>query len=251
MRLRKPLLDGESNPAAASVRPGGVAHNVWRALRLVGADAQLVSLPAHDSRFYVAIEHGDGSLAHGIACLDAYEQLNAAFLSQHMELAAAADVLVADGNCTPDFFAALPTHACLALVAVSPAKMRRMADALGKASWLFCNRAEFRELQAISGHLGAHVADHLKLVETRGKDGLTLHWRGQIHNFPAPQIDVAEIDETGMGDAMAACILAHVTRAEPVQAVSHGLRQFPSVLTQLVANATSSYPSEGPSEGPS
>lgn len=232
-RLGAPLVEGESNPATTDVRPGGVAHNVWRALCHFRLDAQLVSLPGPDKRLYMALEHADGTLAHGIACLDAYEQLDAAFAAQHMDRLTSADVLVVDGNCTHDLFAALPAHACMALVAVSPAKMQRMVSALAHAAWLFCNQAEYRQLQSLQ----VGLTDQLNIVETRGGDGLILHSRGKSVQFEAPKLEMPDLDETGLGDAMAACILAHVTyehsRNEPEAAVANGLKQFPALLSDL------------------
>ncbi|MEM1364466.1 MAG: hypothetical protein AAGH82_01825, partial [Pseudomonadota bacterium] len=233
VRLRGPLHPGESNPAAADVRSGGVAHNVWQGLCELGCEADLLSLPALDTRMYMAIEHEDGRLAHGIACLDAYDALDAAFLAQHSTRLKEAALVVVDGNCAADLFADLPAHPCLAFVAVSPAKMGRMAGSLARAKWLFCNRAEYAQLLA----LDAAVPDGLNIVETRGSAGLALHAGGETISFDAPTIDELSLDETGLGDAMAACILARIPGHTVTDAVTLGLGQFPILVSKLQNNA--------------
>ncbi|MEN0087135.1 MAG: hypothetical protein AAF737_01735 [Pseudomonadota bacterium] len=231
VRLRGPLHEGESNPGSTDVRPGGVAHNVWHALKRLERDAELVSLEAPETRIYMAVENQDGSLAHGIACLDAYDDLDDVFLYRHIDQMSRADVLVADGNCAHKLFDVLPTHPCMALIAVSPAKMDRMRPALAKANWLFCNRAELAQLRSD----GWRPPAPLHIVETRGKDGLVLHAGDQRNSFAPPDLRQITVDETGLGDALAACILAQFHHASTLPAegiISMGLESFAEFLTR-------------------
>ncbi|MEO0636273.1 MAG: PfkB family carbohydrate kinase [Pseudomonadota bacterium] len=239
VRLRGPLIRGESNPGSTQIRPGGVAHNVWRGLTAAGCQARLVSLPQPEDRLYMAVEQVDGSLAHGIACLDAYENLNADFLGRHSAQVAESKVLVVDGNCAQDLFEALPRHTCLALVAVSPGKMARLATGLSKAHWLFCNRAELAELHRLKADLPKDLMpEDLTIVETLGAEGLHLYSGGQVHRFDAPDLPFGVPDETGLGDILAASILAQIHKRDPVGAVATGLRNFPHLLTQVQPDLT-------------
>lgn len=172
-----PFRPGFSNPGHVVERLGGAAFNAALALRAFGADTHLVSASGGDeaaerigraldaagigdgrivwldrrSATYTALVDAGGDLIGGVADMGIYDRLAPRVLSRrHLKARlAAADGLLIDANLSSAALAHLatgPDGRPVAAIAVSPAKIVRLADALPHLAMLFASRIETASL---------------------------------------------------------------------------------------------------------
>ena len=238
---------GQSIPAHARASAGGCALNVAAGLAGLGASAVHAGLRGEDASGagvadtlrrhgvgdaglvlpdaatgrYAAMVEPDGTLALAAAAMDAYARM--AEIADHApfrDALSAADALLLDANGPPgaaERLAALRgPGTALALLATSPRKMRVLAGLMTRADAVFANEGEWAGL----GNVAERVP--LAFVTLGARGARALRYRREVASATPPA--GALIDVVGGGDAFAAGALhAHLTGAEPAEALRRGL----------------------------
>ncbi len=231
-----PVLPGTSNPVRVTRTPGGVACNVARWLAGLDVPVELHSIVGGDqagrdlletlgsegidvggvlvaddvaTATYTAVIDGAGDLAVGIADMEVYDRLDAAW-AEAVLAASRASVLVLDANPTPAAIAAIAAGKGDRWIAADPVsvdKARRMAGVVGGFDAVFPDGAEASVLggaatpqaAAISiVRLGAGL-----VVVTVGSEGVVVAGPDGVHARPAAAA-ASVVDVTGAGDALVA-----------------------------------------------
>lgn len=234
---------GSSNPVRVSSCPGGVAGNVARNLAHLGCSVALFSIVGTDptgenllrelqsasidvssmrrsahrpTASYTAVLDPEGQLFIGLADMEIFEELDAAWADAISPRLADCPLWVVDANLPAITIERLLTaHKGRATVLADPisiAKSVRFRKVLSKIDVLFPNRLEAAELTGLavkSRDNAARAAAELcrlgvsTVVLTLGADGIYLAG-GRTTKFippiPAPRI----VDVTGAGDALVA-----------------------------------------------
>ncbi len=198
-----------------SVRGGDAAgENVARAIARAGIEDLSVVFLDRSTASYTALVDRDGELIAGLADMGLYELAFAKQLgrSKVRDAVAAADAVLCDANLPEAGLAKLVAVAKdkpVFAIAISPAKVVRMARLLDGISCLFMNR---REAASLSGLEGAAVAKLREMglasgVITAGGEAVTGFDRdGEFSIRPPHAKRIADV--TGAGDALAGATIA-------------------------------------------
>lgn len=234
---------GSSNPAASSVSPGGVAHNVAANLARLGLRARLVTRVGRDAAgadlleqagrlgvdvtlseateaaatgSYTAVLQPGGELLLGVSDMEACDGIGRSFLAARWDRIAASTLVFADANLPAETLARLllagRERGCrLALDAVSVAKAARLPADLAGVEMLFCNVEEARVLtdggEGGAGELAAALRERgvdLAFV-SEGPEGLACAAENGGLRLPAEAAEVADV--SGAGDALVAGVI--------------------------------------------
>ena len=265
VRSHAPIQPRTSNPGRSYTSSGGVGRNIAENLARLGTPTHLIAAvgpdaagerllsdirsagvhtehihrSSHPTGTYTAVLDADGDLVVAVADMAATDALAPEDLHQARELIAHADMLVLDGNLSPQLLAhALDlarTHDVPALLEpVSVPKAALLVPLLANAWPIFAVSPNLEELQAL---VGRTVCDDQELVRAAGalhdqgvehvwvrlgERGSLLSTRHQGHTFiPAPPAEVRDV--TGAGDAMlGAFVHALLAGQDPVDAARYG-----------------------------
>jgi len=265
---------GASNPGRWYEEPGGGAFNAAQNLARLGNEVQMVSVRGGDQAgetvaqaaeaagiddmaqvfldratpSYSAILENNGDLLIGVADMDLYDHFSLRQLSRRSIRKAItnSDHLLCDANLPQETLAALADRAAsarktLAAIAISPAKIVRLADLLSHLSILFMNEAEAVTLSGDDTPSGwpnrMRAAGLQSAVITRGAAPIIgFDGDGIFHIEPPAVEDVADV--TGAGDALAAATLNALGRGMPLrQAARAGIAA--ASITVRCSTATS------------
>lgn len=276
-RVFNAFIPSASNPGAMREDAGGGGFNALRTAAARGASAMLVSVRGGDAAgefvasavtdagideatavfldrrtaSYTAIldEHGDAVAA--LADMAIYEECFARALRRRTarDAIAGADALLIDANLPPAAIAIVlgAVHAPVHAIAVSPAKVVRLASFLPEITTLFMNRREMAALTGLEGDAPAdaavgalRAAGLARGVITDGPRALVAYDRDAILAFVPPETETVE-DVTGAGDALAGAAVAALMRGETFgQAVREGMAA--SLLKLSSEHAAASLP---------
>jgi pseudouridine kinase len=235
-RSRTGWAPGRSLPGVARLDAGGAARNVavdlaWLGHRVTlltavgddplgawlldataqaGVDVRHVLRAAGTTGLYVSVQ-GPADESWSVADAGLVEALPPADIAQWAPLITEAPVVVADANLTESVHQALAGMArgARVLLGTSPDKAARLRPALGGAALVVCNRAEALALTGLPGTLSWQALGTALLTEgveraviTDGVRGIGVITADGTAVAPAP--DVAVVDATGAGDAVAA-----------------------------------------------
>ncbi len=280
-RIEGPTSPAASNPGLWFEEAGGGGFNAARSLARLGHDVEMISMRGGDAagelvedaaaaaglRYtpftfldrstpsYTAILEADGNLVIALADMALYD----IFLPRRLQIRAVRDriaasrALVCDANLPAQTLTALSRTAAsaeipLAAIAVSPAKVIRLKEALPRLTFLFMNEAEAR---AISGRLPASPLDWPEIMRdigltggviTRGKEA-TIGWiPGNVAALAPPPVDVIG-DVTGAGDGFAAGFLHAFSQGlELGEMMRHGAASARLAVLSPFATATDLSP---------
>lgn len=255
------FVPGASNPGTMSEDVGGGVFNALRNAAQRGVAASLMSVRGADSAgenvaraiaeakiddlsavfldratpSYTALVDRDGEVLAGLADMQLYElafdkQLRR---SKAREAVAAADAVLTDANLPAPALARLAGLAAgkpLFAIAISPAKVVRLAGVLKGIACLFMNMREAASLSAATEAAGAPaLARQLQQlglgvgVITAGSAAVTGFDRDGIFSITPPETG-AVADATGAGDALAGVTVAAMLRGAPLrQALREGI----------------------------
>ncbi len=240
-RVEGTVVLGTSNPARTTGATGGVAANVARLLALLGHPVAVASLVGSDrpgdaviaalagdgvetslvgrhprlpTAEYWAVVDGTGNLVLGIADMEIYDHLDAAWLESVLPAVESAGVVVVDANLPESAVAAVAGAASGTVLAdpVSVPKSRRLAGALGDIDVVFPDRAEAAVLgrtptESSAGLRRATTAMRAagagSVVVSLGNRGVYVD-DGARRRFVPPVDPDGVVDVTGAGDALVA-----------------------------------------------
>ncbi len=251
---------GASNPGRWEVEPGGASLNAASTLARLGNVVRMVSVRGGDSAgeavadaaeaagiidmaqvfldrvtpSYSAVLDKRGDLVIGVADMDLYDHFTLRQLSRKSirEALAAADQVLCDANLPEPTLATLAKKADdagkpLSAIAISPAKVGKLAGAMPFLSVLFLNAAEATTLAGDEHKelwLERLRATGLnRAVITRGSQPLIAFDGDAVFEITPPQVDDVR-DVTGAGDALCAATLDAIGRGASLsQAVRAGM----------------------------
>lgn len=260
-RVEGGYVPAASNPGTMREEIGGGAFNALRNAARHGVAGALMSLRGGDlggeavaraiadagiedlsaifldrtTPSYTALIDAGGALIAGLADMMLYDT---GFIRQMRrrrirDAVSSADALLCDANMPADAIAAFcglagsrPVHA----IAISPAKVARLAGVLGCLSCLFMNAREARALSGLA--VEASAADHARGLRARGlARGVITAGGAALTGFDPdglftvmPPVPRAVVDETGAGDAVAGVTVAKLMAGMPFrEAVRHGM----------------------------
>lgn len=246
-------VPGTSNPGVLAEEVGGVVFNALRNAVKRGITASLLSVRGGDAAgdnvasaiaragiedlsvvfldrstpSYTALLDREGELIAGLADMGLYELAFAKQLgrSKVREAVAAAGAILCDANLPEAALAKLGVVASGKLmfaIAISPAKVTRMAGMLKNIALLFMNQREAASLCGIDGASIKETIDSLRDkglasgVITAGRDAaIGFNADGAFSIQPPSARKVADV--TGAGDALAGATIAAMMKG-------HGLR---------------------------
>lgn len=260
-RVSAPHVPAASNPGSMREEIGGGAFNALRNAMRHGVDGAIVSVRGADiagenvaaaietagardlsavyldrtTPSYTAILDHDGELVTGFADMALYDTgfLRHLRRIEPREAIANAGAVCCDANLPADAIAWLcrqaegrPVHA----IAISPAKVVRLAPSLGHLATLFTNTAEAHALAGLPDD--APLADVMRSLAASGLKRavisagaaavLAFDEEGSFAIAFARTADVADV--TGAGDALAGTTIAHLSRGLPFrQALRFGI----------------------------
>jgi pseudouridine kinase len=211
-----------------SVRGGDAAgDNVARAISQAGIEDLSVVFLDRSTPSYTALLDRDGELIAGLADMGLYELAFAKQLgrSKVREAVAAVGAVLCDANLPETALAKLGVVASgkpMFAIAISPAKVTRMAGMLKSLACLFMNRREAASLCGVDDASITETIDRLRDkglasgVITAGKEAAIGFDPGGAFSIQPPQArKVADV--TGAGDALAGATIAAMMKG-------HGLR---------------------------
>lgn len=202
-----------------------------------GVDVGHVLRPTGTTGLYVQVRGPDDE-AWGVADAGLVEALTAADLAQWATLITGAPVVVADANLTEPMHEALTgvARGARVLLGTSPDKAARLRPALGGAALVVCSRDEALALTGLPGTLSWQALGTALLTEGVGRAVITDGVRGigvitAEGTAAAPAPDVAVVDATGAGDAVAAmAVHALVSGLDPEATVRLAVAAAAAVL---------------------
>ncbi len=276
-RIAGAYVPAASNPGTMREEVGGGVFNALRNAVRHGAKGSLLSLRGGDlaaetvartiaewdiedrsaifldrtTPSYTALLDASGDLIAGFADMGLYD---AGFLRQLRrrpvrEAVSAADAILCDANMSADALAALmrlaggkPAYA----IAISPAKVVRLADTLSNLACLFLNLREARTLARIGDDMSAldaakalRAAGLARAVITQGAGPLLAFDEDGFFTV-APLETGAVVDVTGAGDAVAGTTVANLMHGATLrEAIRHGVAA--SFLTVQAASVVAQY----------
>lgn len=265
---------GASNPGLWREEPGGGSLNAALNLARLGNHIQMVSVRGGDQAgetvaqaaeaagivdmaqvfldratpSYSAVLEQNGDLLIGVADMELYDHFSLRQLSRKSIRNAITDcdTLLCDANLPQTTLAALAEKAAaeakpLAAIAISPAKIVRLAGILPRLSILFLNEAEAATLcntdKSTEWPHRLRASGLSSAVITRGADTVIGFDSQDVFEINPPTVaDV--VDVTGAGDALAAATLNALGRETPfVRAVQAGIAA--AAITVQCSTATS------------
>ena len=238
-----PLVPKDSNPGRVTMSPGGVGRNIAHNLRLLGVQVSLLTalgddmyakhiassctalgidlshalkIPGGATSTYVFLNGPDGDMALAISDMAICEQITPAYLSQHLDLIARADVIVVDANIPAESLAWVTEHAAAPVFAdpVSTTKAVKLRPFLHRLHTLKPNRLEAELLTGveITDDISMFRAARALLDTGLERAAITLGGRGilaadanTIEIIPACPAQVR--NATGAGDAFMAALV--------------------------------------------
>jgi pseudouridine kinase len=259
-RISGPYVPGTSNPGVLAEDVGGGVFNALRNAAHRGVTASLLSLRGGDAAgesvaraivragiedlsvvfldrstpSYTALLDRDGELIAGLADMGLYELAFAKQLgrSKVREAVAAASAIFCDANLPEAALGKLATVSAakpIYAIAISPAKVTRLAKLLPCISSLFMNRHEAAALAGLEGASTAEVVARLKAkglvsgVVTAGGEPVTGFDREGVFSI-APPRPRKIADVTGAGDAVAGATIAAMMKGSDLRdALREGL----------------------------
>lgn len=281
VQTRTPAVTGTSNPGHAIWAPGGVGRNIAETLARLGNPVELIAAvgadpagvelvertkaagvgvdhlvrTAEQSGVYCAVVDDSGELVIGVSDMRATDQVTIRLLMPHRDLIANAEVLVLDGNLSPQVIGWLLDYALAAgvpvlLDTVSVAKAEWIGPVLNPTRPVHTVTPNIDELAGLLGHpvgtstqeiVAAAAELHARGVSNvwvrRGPSGSLLStWADEegteVHEFAAPQAEV--VDVTGAGDSMSAGYLHVWLAVGDVAEAAH----FGQALASLTVEST-------------
>jgi pseudouridine kinase len=281
VQTRTPAVTGTSNPGHAIWAPGGVGRNIAETLARLGNPVELIAAvggdpagvelvertkaagvgvdhlvrTAEQSGVYCAVVDDSGELVIGVSDMRATDQVTIRLLMPHRDLIANAEVLVLDGNLSPQVIGWLLDYALAAgvpvlLDTVSVAKAEWIGPVLNPTRPVHTVTPNIDELAGLLGHpvgtstqeiVAAAAELHARGVSNvwvrRGPSGSLLStWSDEegteVHEFAAPQAEV--VDVTGAGDSMSAGYLHAWLAVGDVVEAAH----FGQALASLTVEST-------------
>lgn len=276
LSLKEPGILETSNPASAQETRGGVARNVAENLARLGEATKLLSIVGDDGAAdalisataqsgvdlshmvrstnsttgtYTAIMQPSGNLYLGVADMDIFNQMDAAFVLDNIALVSGAALVFADTNLPPDGLTQLIAHcreqkSQLAIDSVSIPKFKRLPQDLSGISYLFCNKDEAAaatgqdQPQAILTSLLARGVGHA--IMTDGANGVYLAAKADqlntIQHLAAPAAEI--VDVSGAGDAFVAGTLHGLNQQYPLShAAQFGIGAAQHTLKSTLRNS--------------
>lgn len=254
-------VPGASNPGAMSEDVGGGVFNALRNAVQRGVSASLMSVRGGDaagdnvagaiaaagiedlsavfldrtSPSYTALVDRGGEVIAGLADMGLYDLAFARQLrrSKAREAAAAADAVLTDANLPAEALArvaALASGKPLFAIAISPAKVARLAGLLGSVTCLFMNMREAAGLSGLPQEAGAPALAR-RLTELGLGAGVVTAGGGAVTGFDGEGVFAIEppkvegmADATGAGDALAGVTIAAMLAGQPLrQALRAGI----------------------------
>ncbi len=259
--IESETIAGASNPGSWMEEAGGGGFNAARNLSRLGFSVRIIAPRGGDANgetvaaaareagvadtpftfldrrtpSYTAILERDGNLVIAIADMDLYKLFTPRRLRVRAvrEAVMESDILLCDANLPQDTLQAIATAAVanqkpLAAIAISPAKVVRLKEALPQIDNLFMNEAE---AGALTGKTVTDIRewpDHLQAlglrggVVTRGAQHVIAFSEHETAVLRPPVIDNV-CDVTGAGDAMASGYLAAIAQGRlPSEALRWG-----------------------------
>ncbi len=202
-----------------SLRGGDVAgENVARAIARAGIEDLSVVFLDRSTPSYTALLDRNGELIAGLADMGLYELAFTKQLgrSKVREAVAAASAILCDANLPEAGLGKLATVRAgkpIYAIAISPAKVMRLAGLLSGISCLFMNRHEASALAGLEGESTAEIAPRLKAMGL--VSGVITAGSGPVIGFDrdgtfsiAPPRARKIADVTGAGDALAGATIA-------------------------------------------
>ncbi|WP_349434553.1 carbohydrate kinase family protein [Pararhizobium sp. A13] len=253
-RISGATVPSASNPGSWFEEAGGGGFNAARNLARLGLEVRMISPRGGDAAgdtvaeaaaaagvidnpfvfldrktpSYTAILENDGNLVIALADMDLYRLFSPRRLQQRAmrEVVSLSDLVVTDANLPEETLASLIERAAqeskpVAAIAISPAKVVRLANSLAGISFLFMNEAEARALtgrdvtEAAAWPAPLQAAGLSGGVITRGGRSAIAFRQGQTITVAPPALDALG-DVTGAGDALAAGFLAAFLEGEPL-----------------------------------
>jgi len=249
------FVPGASNPGSMAEEVGGGVFNALRNAVNRGIAASLLSVRGGDGAgdmvaravlasgitdlsavfldratpSYTALLDRDGEVIAGLADMGLYEKAFPKQLSRSKarEAVAAADAVLTDANVPAQGLARLVAIARgkpVFAIAISPAKVGRLADSLAGVSCLFMNRAEASSLSGLPRD--ASAAALAERLTTLGLvSGVVTAGAQPVVGFDAagvfsivPPVPGTVADVTGAGDALAGVTIAALMRGKQLRA---------------------------------
>ena len=249
------FVPGASNPGSMAEEVGGGVFNALRNAVNRGIAASLLSVRGGDGAgdmvaraiaasgitdlsavfldratpSYTALLDRDGEVIAGLADMGLYESAFARQLSRSKarEAVAAADAVLTDANVPAQAIARLVATARgkpVFAIAISPAKVGRLAESLAGVSCLFMNRAEASSLSGLPRDASA-IALAEKLTALGLRSGVVTAGAQPVVGFDAggvfsvvPPVPATVADVTGAGDALAGVTIAAIMRGRDLRA---------------------------------
>ena len=249
------FVPGASNPGSMAEEVGGGVFNALRNAVNRGIAASLLSVRGGDGAgdmvaraiaasgitdlsavfldratpSYTALLDRDGEVIAGLADMGLYESAFARQLSRSRarEAVAAADAVLTDANVPAQAIARLVATARgkpVFAIAISPAKVGRLAESLAGVSCLFMNRAEASSLSGLPRDASA-IALAEKLTALGLRSGVVTAGAQPVVGFDAggvfsvvPPVPATVADVTGAGDALAGVTIAAIMRGRDLRA---------------------------------
>ncbi|TXR51123.1 carbohydrate kinase family protein [Phyllobacterium endophyticum] len=272
-----PFVPGASNPGIMREEPGGGVFNALRLAVQRGISAEILSVRGGDrigeiiaaaiqsagisdgsvvymdrpTPSYTAILDECGDVVAAIADMELYELVLPRQLTRRKvrDAIAIANAVFCDANLPSEALqrlTALAGERPLFALAISPAKVPRLAPVFARLTCLFMNRREALALtglgpQAKSAELyqSLRAAGLAGAVVSNGGDAVLAFMHGDAFTISPPAVSEI-LDVTGAGDALAGGTIAALMRGAPFDAaLREGLAA--SMLTLKVHSASARF----------
>lgn len=192
----QPLIFRDSNPAHVRISIGGVGHNIALVMKQMGASVRFLTAVGDDvlgamvrmhlqqqgflssdivsgktsSSTYLAIQDPDHDLLLGLSDMRVLEVLSDQRVSEFVHAGQAADLLVADVNCTPAQLAMIFEHAQVPIACdpISTAKVAKILPYLDRITFFKPNQYEAAKIVGQELNEPSDYLDALAFFRTVG-----------------------------------------------------------------------------------